>query len=85
MNTQTANTNAADTLADLLWDAVAAATLGQIERKYRRDLDQAIVGLRIATRDGDAAEAEDAMATLAAIGADTSKIAPIVDRMIKGR
>ena len=84
MNTLTAATTA-DTLADLLWDAVAAATIGQITTAHRRDLDRAIVGLRIATRDGDAAEAEDALATLAAIGADTSKIAPIVDRMLEGR
>ena len=82
MNAMTLN---AEFLNNKLWDAVAAATIGQIATAHRRDLDRAIVGLRIATRDGDAAEAEGALATLAAIGTDTSRIAPIVDRMLEGR
>ena len=82
------NANTTTTLTelnDLLWDAIADATIGQIAARHRRDLDRAIVALRIGTRDGDAATAEDALATLAAIGADTSRIAPIVDRMLEGR
>ena len=82
MNQTTETTATLTELSNLLWDATAAATLGTPAR-HARQLDRGIVALRTGTRDGNPAQIEEALATLNAIGIDTSEIGQIADQMLE--
>jgi hypothetical protein len=67
-------------LRDLLWDAVADATMGMTGPLL--ELDGAIVALRRGCNNGDHAEVDTALETLSRLGVPTGRIAAVADRLL---